>query len=149
MDAVWIKVFVLTLSECVAPAGRTVCQEQAVEMQFLTQAQCEAALEQLLTLKDQSSNTIVNRQKSGCSPSARETEAFASVEAARAASDKQRWREPGAAVSNENSTVPHEERLADLSSCEETHGVAPCKMGDIIVEGAGSGRAVEVWRRDN
>jgi hypothetical protein len=40
MDTAWIQVFVLTLSECVAPAGKTVCQEQSFELQFLTEADC-------------------------------------------------------------------------------------------------------------
>ena len=48
MDTAWIQVFVLTMSECVAPAGKTVCQEQDVELQFLTQADCQAATEGLL-----------------------------------------------------------------------------------------------------
>ena len=40
MDTAWIQVFVLTLSECVAPAGKTICQEQALELQFLTRSGC-------------------------------------------------------------------------------------------------------------
>ena len=42
METAWIQVFLLTMSECVAPAGKTVCQEQDVELQFLTQADCQA-----------------------------------------------------------------------------------------------------------
>ena len=34
MDTAWIQVFVLTLSECVAPAGKTICQEQAFELDY-------------------------------------------------------------------------------------------------------------------
>ena len=36
MDTAWIQVFVLTLSECVAPAGKAVCQEREFDLQFLT-----------------------------------------------------------------------------------------------------------------
>ncbi len=149
MDAIWIKVFILTLSECVAPAGKTVCQEQQLEMQFLAQAECEVALQQLIEIKDQSANTIVNRDQSGCAPSARQAEAFPSAEAVKAASDAGRWHEPAAITTAAPSAMAHEERLASLKSCEETLGVAPCKLGDIIVEGASTGRPVEIWRRSN
>ncbi|MGI9271557.1 MAG: hypothetical protein ACR2QT_07275 [Woeseiaceae bacterium] len=148
MDPAWIQVFVLTLSECVAPAGKTVCQENEIEMQFLSEAECQVALEQLVTLKDQFENTIVNRHKSGCSASARQTDVYASVDEAKAASDEGDWRSPSA---EEEALVaaPHDDRLANLKTCEESLGVAPCKSGDIIIEGAVSGRPVEVWRRDN
>ena len=51
MDTTWIQVFVLTLSECVAPAGKTACQDHEIEMQFLSRAECEVALQELVTLK--------------------------------------------------------------------------------------------------
>jgi hypothetical protein len=41
----------------------------------------------------------------------------------------------------------HQERLTALSRCEDVGGVAPCKIGEIIIEAA-SGQTVEVWRRD-
>ena len=44
-------------------------------------------------------------------------------------------------------TMSHTERLENVKTCEETDGVAPCRMGDIILEGADI-RSVEVWRRD-
>ena len=147
MDPAWIQVFVLTLSECVAPAGKTVCQENEIEMQFLSQAECQAALEQLITLKDQFENTIVNRQKSGCAATARQTDVYASLEDAKAASDAPNWRNPRADEKSPAATT-HYERLQQLPTCEESHGIAPCKSGDIIIEGAVSGRKVEVWRSE-
>ena len=147
MDAVWIKVFVLTLSECLAPAGKTVCQEHEIEMQFLARSECEAALEQLITLKDQSANTIVNRQKSGCTPSARQTEAYPSADAVQAASGDAQWRDPVADDAAAASTIPYAERLASLKTCEESLGIAPCRSGDIIVEAPSTGKPVEVWRK--
>ena len=54
MDTAWIQVFVLTLAECAAPAGKTICQEREFDLQFLTRADCEVALEQLVTLKQES-----------------------------------------------------------------------------------------------
>lgn len=145
MDMTWIQVFVLTLSECVAPAGKTVCQENEIEMQFLTKAECETALQELVSLKDQFDDVIVNRQKTGCAVSARESKSYASLEDAKAASDAGNWRD----VETEEtaaSTLPHQERLKKLRTCEDTRGVTPCKTGEIIVESSVSGREVEVWR---
>lgn len=149
METAWIQIFILTLAECVAPAGKTVCQEQQFELQFLSKADCEYALEQLISMKDEAEHVIVNRQKSGCAPSAVESDTFPSLEAINEAyKESVGWRVPGAgdarrAVVNKD----HRERLADLKSCEETAGVAPCKIGDIIVEDA-TGDSVEVWKRD-
>lgn len=145
MDTTWIQVFVLTLSECVAPAGKTVCQENEIEMQFLSKGECEVALQELVSLKDQFDNVIVNRRKSGCSVSARESKAYASLEDAKAASNANEWRDSDS-QETAASLVPHNERLKKLQSCEDTLGVAPCKSGSIIVESAVSGREVEVWR---
>lgn len=148
MDAMWIKVFVLTLSECVAPAGKTVCQQHEMEMQFLAMAECEAALVELIALKDQLPNTIVDRQGSGCAPTARQTEVYPSVDAVQAASAGEPWRDPDAAAGPATSALPHAERLATLQSCDESQGVAPCRLGDIIVEATGDGKPVEVWRSE-
>jgi hypothetical protein len=144
MDTTWIQVFVLTLSECVAPAGKTACQDHEIEMQFLSRAECEVALQELVTLKDQFQNVIINRQKSGCSVSARESKSFASLDAAKAASNAGEWRD----LKSEKaaSLIPHEDRLKKLKTCEDSLGAVPCKSGTIIVESAVSGREVEVWR---
>jgi hypothetical protein len=144
MDMTWIQVFVLTLSECVAPAGKTVCQDHEIEMQFLSRAECEVALQELVSIKDQFENVIINRQKSGCSVSARESKSFASLDAAKAASNQDEWRD----VESEKaaSLVPHEDRLKKLKTCDDALGVTPCKSGAIIVESTVSGREVEVWR---
>ena len=145
MDTTWIQVFVLTLAECVAPAGKTVCQENEIEMQFLSKADCEVALQELVSLKDQFDNVIINRQKSGCSVSARESKSFASLDDAKSASNSDEWRDV-APEETAVSLVPHGERLKKLESCEDSLGIAPCKNGNIIIESAVSGREVEVWR---
>jgi hypothetical protein len=149
MATTWIQVFILTLAECVAPAGKTVCQEQHFELQFLNLRDCEYALEQLITMKDQSDYVIVNRQKSGCAPSAVESESFASLDAINEANkDTVGWRVPGENDARRSAVnMDHNERLNDLMSCEETDFVVPCKIGDIIVEDA-TGNSVEVWKRD-
>jgi hypothetical protein len=133
----------------VAPAGKTVCQEREFELLFLTEADCQVALEQLVTLKEESANVIVNPQKSGCAPSARESAAFASLDAiSEANKDTIGWHVPGPDEAQVAiSRVAHEDRLASLRTCEESGGVAPCKIGDIIIEGA-DGEPVEVWHRD-
>lgn len=148
METAWIQVFVLTLSECVAPAGKTVCQQQQFELEFLTRRDCEYALEQLVTMKDTLDHVIVDHGKSGCAVSAREAGTFASVEEIRE-SNSDSWHEPEnvdqrRAVVNE----AHQKRLDDLKPCSETDGAAPCKIGQIIVEEA-TGASVEVWRREN
>ena len=49
MDTAWIQVFVLTLSECVAPTGKTVCQPQETQYVFYDRRDCEAVLQALGT----------------------------------------------------------------------------------------------------
>jgi hypothetical protein len=149
MTAAWIQVFILTFAECVAPAGKTVCQEQQFELQFLDRADCEYALSQLIAMKSESNNVIVNHQKSGCVPSAAKSEAYESLEAINEAhKDIANWR-----MASENDVggvrvdKQHQERLKTLMSCEETANVAPCKIGDIIIEDEIDG-SVEVWKSD-
>ncbi len=149
METAWIQIFILTFAECVAPAGKTVCQEQQFELQFVNRTDCEYALQQLISMKDEAEHVIVNRRKSGCTSSAVESDAFVSLEAINEAfKDTVGWRVP-----NEGDTrrsvvnKDHRERLAELMSCEETSNVAPCKVGDIIVEDA-TGDSVEVWKKD-
>ena len=149
MATAWIQVFILTFAECVAPAGKTVCQEQQFELQFLSRADCEFALLQLTTMKDEADHIIVNRQKSGCVPTAVESEIHASLDAINEAhQDAANWRTPDA--SNVRGTLAnkdHRDRLDALMSCEETSNVAPCKIGDIIVEDE-TDNSVEVWKGD-
>lgn len=150
MDVAWIPVFVLTLSECVAPTGKTVCQASQYELQFLTRADCEKALAELISLKEESENVIVNADESFCAPSARQHSVYASLDAVTEAHrGATGWRAP----EPENPTpapsrVAHEERLAELKSCDETGGTAPCKIGDIIIEGSDESE-IKVWKKKN
>jgi len=149
MDMAWIQVFVLTLSECVAPAGKAVCQEREFDLQFLARADCEVALQQLVSLKAESEYVIVNRNKSGCAPSARETNVFASLdEASAAAPDRENWKAPAKEQTPSERRKSYDDRLANLPNCEDSDGEAPCKMGGIIVEAAAEGSSVDVWQRD-
>ncbi len=150
MDTAWIQVFVLTIAECVAPAGKTVCQEQELEMLFLNENDCKVALEQLVTLKSASDSVIVDANHSRCAPSARQKEVFPSLdEINEAFGDTIGWRTPEIEDAQADFTqASHQERLRSLHACDETGGVAPCRIGDIVIEAARSGRAVDVWRRD-
>lgn len=151
MDAGWIQVFVLTLAECVAPAGKTVCQQQEFELTFLSQADCNTALEQLVTLKDAADNIIIDKSKTGCVATARRQPVFASpAQASETVGNDVVWRAPDvqqqvAATVDTN----YQSRLKSLKTCDETGGVAPCRVGEIIIEKAVSGEPVEVWRREN
>ena len=147
MGIAWIQVFVLTLAECVAPAGKSICQEQEFELQFLTKADCEFALEQLVSLKEESEKVIVNSERSNCVSVARQRDVFESFEAISQAFDAD-WVAPQTGETELNARqISHRGRLDEMQSCEETEGIAPCKVGDIIMEGA-EGDSVEVWRRD-
>ena len=150
MDTGWIQVFVLTLAECVAPAGKTVCQELQLELLFLTRADCEYALEQLVVLKDASDTVIVDRSRSRCVASAVESKVFASIDEIAAESQEPIavQQAPRDATADDTSSVSHKARLDSLKSCEETAGVAPCKIGEIIIEEASAPKSVDVWRRD-
>ena len=149
MDAAWIQVFVLTLSECVAPAGKSVCQEQAFELQFLTQADCEYALQQLVSLKQESEMVIIDPAKASCAPTARRQQVFESLAAIEDANrDSDNWKSPAIEDSGASMELAsHQERLARLPECGEQGAVAPCKVGEIIVEGS-DGEPVDVWRQN-
>ena len=150
MDVSWIQVFVLTLSECVAPAGKTICQEQVLEMLFLDEKDCNVALEQLLTLKSESESVIVDAERSGCGPSARKRDVFESLdEINEYFADLQGWKAPTSDDAGPDFTqLSHQDRLDNLKSCNDTDGVAPCKVGEIVIEAAATGKPVEVWRRE-
>lgn len=149
MDIAWIQVFVLTLSECVAPAGKNICQEREFELEFLTQSDCEVALQQLVSLKKESKFVIINPDKSSCTVSARQSRVFASPDAVNeAVGDDKDWRAPKIDETQPGvERAAHQERLASLPACGEAAGVAPCRIGDIIIEEA-TGDSVDVWRRD-
>ena len=150
MDTAWIQVFVLTIAECVAPAGKTVCQEQELEMIFLHENDCKVALEQLVSLKSASESVIVDTGHSTCAPSARQREIFSDLdEIEEALGTSIGWRTPAIEDAQPDFTqASHQDRLKTLHACDETAGVAPCRIGDIVIEAAQWGRAVEVWQRE-
>lgn len=150
MDVAWIPVFVLTLSECVAPTGKTVCQASQYELQFLTRADCEKALEELIALKEESENVIVNADESSCAPSARQQNIYASLDAiTEAHRGATGWRAPKTEETRPApSRAAHEARLAELKTCDETGHKTPCKIGEIIIEGEAA-TEIKVWKKVN
>ncbi|MEX2123100.1 MAG: hypothetical protein WD795_04345 [Woeseia sp.] len=151
MDTGWIQVFVLTLSECIAPAGKTVCQEQEVQYQFVDKAECETVLQQLVDYSAGSDKVIVNENRSSCLPTTKEQPVFASLDEANAElADAEGWGVLQPEQEREESAqtqTAHQERLAKLPDCEATNRTPPCKVGQIIIEAEG-GQELEVWKRD-
>lgn len=157
MDTAWIEVFVLTLSECVAPAGKTVCQEQQVQYQFFDRQECESVLQQLVDYSASSDNVIVNEQQSHCLPTAKEQRVFQSLdEANEQLADLQGWgrlqplgeaRQP---LQTGDMDPEYRQRLQSLPECDDQNRSPPCKVGPIIVESAPDDETeeLEVWRRD-
>lgn len=150
MDTGWIQVFVLLLSECVAPEGKTVCQQQEFDLTFIDRANCELALEQLVTLKDRMDDVIVDRDASRCVMSARQVRSYATIAEIEAIhGDDEGW-QPPAPTDQQDADVTratHERRLAELPACDDVAEVPPCRIGDIIVERPES-RKIEVWRKE-
>ena len=152
METAWIQVFVLTLTQCIAPAGKMVCQEEQVEYQFTNEDDCASALVQLVDLAARTENILVVRERSNCRPAARESVIYTDADTARASLANAE----GFVLIDGESPPPdfmqaaHSERLANLKTCEETNGVAPCKVGEIILEAEAEEREkTEIWRRDN
>lgn len=158
MDTGWIQVFVLTLSECVAPSGKTVCQEQETQYVFFDREDCEAALNDLVTSKQNDETVIVNPDRSRCLPSARQRPVFSSLEEAnQQLADIEGWgiippgedrREEQGGQQGDSSRMAYVDRLESLPECDSERSVTPCKVGQIIVESPPEEEEVEVWRRD-
>jgi len=147
MDTAWIQIFVLTVSECLAPAGKTICQEQELKVQFVTQADCELAREQLVRLMERSEDVIVNAEKTHCMASARELEIFTTQDEVRQQTPAD-WVAPHSdgPAPLDFTQESHRKRLDELAECADVGGRAPCKMGSIIIEGA-SEQSGDVWQQ--
>ena len=148
MDIAWIKVVVLTLAECVAPEGKTVCQEQQVQYYFVDEVECQKVLEQLIDYRDGFENVIVNKSDSSCQPAAKDLQVFAS----RSKADEY-FAEMGGlgVISDEPSTKDflqerHDLRLQSLHVCDDEKLITPCRRGDIIIESVTENKT-EVWKQ--
>jgi len=149
MDIAWIKVVVLTLAECVAPEGKTVCQEQQVQYYFVDEVECQKVLEQLIDYRDGFENVIVNKEASGCSSATRSSEVFSS----RSDADPSFVDADGYVVVGEEPKKKdfmqerHELRLESLQVCDDSNLVTPCRRGDIIIESVTENKT-EIWRQN-
>ena len=149
METAWIQVFVLTMTQCIAPAGKMVCQEETVEYYFASEDDCARALVQMVDLAAKADNILVDRERSDCKPGVKETRVFASGDDARSSMPR------GQDVVLIDNKIPqpdfmqsaHNDRLKDMQPCDETDGVAPCKIGDIIIEAAAEVRKSKVWQQ--
>jgi hypothetical protein len=158
MDTAWIQVFVLTLSECVAPSGKTVCQEQETQYVFFTRRDCEAVLNELVTSKANDETVIVNPDRSRCLPTARQREVYASLEEAnQQLAGAEGWGiiPPGEEQEQERgqrgpdaTQMAYMDRLENLPECNVERSVTPCKVGQIIIESPAEEEEVEVWRKE-
>jgi hypothetical protein len=150
METAWIQVFVLTLTQCIAPAGKLVCQEESVDYHFTSEDDCARALVMMVDLAARADNVLVDRQKSDCKPAATESVVFASADDARSslANTENFVLIDGESPPPDFMQAAHEERLASLKSCEETNGAAPCKIGEIILEAPEDPGSAEIWRRE-
>ncbi|MFQ5549268.1 MAG: hypothetical protein ACE5FV_13315 [Woeseia sp.] len=148
MDTAWIKVIVLTLAECVAPEGKTVCQEQEVQYYFFDEVECQQVLEQLIDYRDTFENVIVNKQDSSCQAAARNLQVFDS----RADADRYFTDTEGLGVLSDEPAPKdfmrerHDKRLATLPVCDDQNLVTPCRRGDIIIEGVDQ-KKTEIWKQ--
>jgi len=151
METAWIQVFVLTLSQCIAPAGKMVCQEEVVAYHFTNEEDCADALVLMVDLAARADNILVDRQKSNCHPAAKESVVFADADDARSslANSEDFVLIDGKTPPADFMRVAHSERLENMQSCEETNGVAPCKIGEIIMEAATEVGRSEVWRQQD
>ena len=149
METAWIQVFVLTLTQCIAPAGKMVCQEETVEYHFTNEDDCARALVQMVDMAARADNIIVDRERSNCHPAAKESIVFADADAAKTslANAEDFVLIDGKAPPPDFMQAAHDDRLKDLKSCEETNGVAPCKIGQIIIEAAEEAPKTEIWRQ--
>ncbi len=148
MDIALIKVVVLTLAECVAPEGKTVCQEQQVQYYFFDEVECQKVLEQLMDYRDGFENVIVNKENSSCLPAAKDLPGFVS----RSAADDYFAEMGGLGVISDEPAKKdflrerHDLRLESLHVCDDDKLITPCRRGDIIVESM-TGNKTEVWKR--
>ncbi len=148
MDIAWIKVVVLTLAECVAPEGKTVCQEQQVQYYFVDEVECQKVLEQLIDYRDGFENVIVNKGDSSCQPAAKDLQVFAS----RSKADEYFAEMGGLGVISDEPSMKdflqerHDLRLESLHVCDDEKLITPCRRGDIIIESVTENKT-EVWKQ--
>jgi len=148
MDIAWIKVVVLTLAECVAPEGKTVCQEQQVQYYFVDEVECQQVLEQLIDYRDGFENVIVNKDESSCQLAAKDLHVFAS----RSKADEYFADAGGLGVISTEPALKdymqerHDLRLESLHVCDDEQLITPCRQGSIIIERMSENKT-RIWKQ--
>ena len=149
MESAWIKVFVLSLTQCMAPAGKMVCQMETVQYQFAAEDDCNRALAQMIDVAAGAENVIVSRDNSHCRAAAIQSEVFSGVDEANAYfAGTEGW---GVLTGDEEpadfTQSAHQDRLKNLHECADVANVAPCRVGEIIIEAATDAEKTEVWQQ--
>ena len=149
MESAWIKVFVLSLTQCMAPAGKMVCQMETVQYQFVAEDDCNRALAQMIDVAAGAENVIVSGDNSHCRAAAIESEVFSGVDEANAYfAGTEGW---GVLTGDEEpadfTQSAHQDRLKNLHECADVANVAPCRVGEIIIEAATDAEKTEVWQQ--
>jgi len=149
METAWIQVFVLTLSECLAPAGKTICQEQELQMQFVSQADCELAREQFIFLADRADDVIIDKDKTRCEVTVTQQAVFSTQDDLRQhANIESAWVDsPPGDRTVDPARIAHQERLEVLPACTDVDSEMPCTVGEIIIEGEDEQRT-DIWRKE-
>ncbi len=148
MGTAWIKVIVLTLAECVAPEGKTVCQEQKVQYNFFDEIECAKVLEQLIDYRDGFDNVIINKEDSSCLPAAKNSQVFNTrSEADQFFAETEGWGILSDEPAPKNFLQDrHDQRLQDLPVCDDENLITPCRRGDIIIESVTKNES-NVWKK--
>lgn len=152
MDTAWIKVVVLTLTECVAPEGKTVCEESVTQYNFVDQAECETVLEHMVEYRARRDNVIVNRSESHCKVSAKFGQVYdsdAEVDKVLSTAGSQTVASNAVKTGQKDfQQEAHASRLETTPECDDQQTVRPCKIGEIILEPSVVAEP-ELWTREN
>lgn len=132
MDTAWIQIFILYLTQCTTPAGEILCKSETLEMQFTAERDCETALAYMLEFAARTDTVIVDARNSHCRAALRQQRVFADADA-----DPPRGG-AGPPVPSHVDGAPVDPvqfaGLGGLPDCDDVAGVAPCRIGPILVE---------------
>jgi len=96
-------------------------------------------------------NVIVSRDNSHCRAAAIEGDIFSGVDEANAFfAGNEGWGvRTGDEPAADFTQSAHQDRLKNTHECAEVANVAPCRVGEIIIEAATESKKTEVWQQQN
>jgi hypothetical protein len=149
METAWIKILVLSLAQCSTPVGKIICQEEMAEYQFANAEDCASPLVQMMDIASHVDNILIDWQESDCCPAVKASSIFASDADAQSSprSNANVALPPDESSRTDDLQVAHNECLENTKTCDETAGVAPCRIGMIIVEPAAEAVHSNVWKQ--